>query len=329
MSRLLSTSSFAIRAIVVTALAALLVAVTTPHRSGAAGTKQLQHVRGTIGYSTADTATDFKAVFGKFELPDDDFAVTRAQSAAVVALPDSSLVSLGENTTVKVGAFDNAAAGPGSTITLNGGSLRFDIRRPQGGVANYRFLTTTSAVGVRGTVGLLSFINGVTTVGCVACAADSVTVTVGSQTVTLVTGQFITVSAAGAITTGVLSSVVGTFTTAGVPVTAQTGAAAAGLPSTGIAGMSAGTATAVGAAAVVTGTAIGIAVSQPSPTPASNSSNSSATASPGGQGGNVNLNAEQRRDPAGRRVQITAPAPAPPHPTPPPGPPGPGGRTGR
>jgi hypothetical protein len=104
-------------------------------------------------------------------------------------MPDSALVSLGENTNVQVGAFDNAAAGPGSTITLTGGSLRFDIRRPQGGVANHRFVTTTSAVGVRGTVGLMSFVNGVTTVGCVACAADSVTVTVGSKTVALATGQ--------------------------------------------------------------------------------------------------------------------------------------------
>jgi hypothetical protein len=151
----------------------------------AAGTKQLQHVRGTIGWQTAENSPDFRPVFGKFDLPDNDFAVTRAQSAAVLALPDSSLVSLGENTNVQVGAFDDSAAGPGSQITLKGGSLRFDIKRPQGGVANYRFVTNTSAVGVRGTVGLLSFVNGITTVGCLACAADSVTVTVGTQTIAL------------------------------------------------------------------------------------------------------------------------------------------------
>src|SRR5258708_26396667 len=130
-----------------------------------------------MGWQTATDSTDLKPVLGKFGLPDDNFAVTRGQSAAVLALPDSSLVSLGQNTNVQVGAFDNTAAGPGSTITLKGGSLRFDIRRPQGGVANYRFVTTTSAVGVRGTLGLLSFVNGVTTGRCLARAAGSVTVT--------------------------------------------------------------------------------------------------------------------------------------------------------
>jgi hypothetical protein len=132
------------RTVATAALTAGLVLAAIPHLTRAAGeSKQLQHVRGTIGYQTADTGADFKPVFGKFDLPDDDFAATHAQSAAVLAMPDSSLVSLGENTTVKVSAFDNAATGPGSTITINGGSLRFDIKRPQGGAANYHFVTNT------------------------------------------------------------------------------------------------------------------------------------------------------------------------------------------
>lgn len=93
MSRLW-TSDFPIRAIVVSALAAVLVTGALPHATGAANsTKQLQHVKGTVGYSTVATATDFKAVFGRFDLPDDDFAVTQAQSAAVIAMPDSSLIA--------------------------------------------------------------------------------------------------------------------------------------------------------------------------------------------------------------------------------------------
>jgi hypothetical protein len=305
----LVTPSFTTRSLGVAALAVAIVIGALPHASGAANSKQLQRVRGTIGWQTASTGTDFKAVFGKFDLPDDDFAVTRAQSAAVLAMPDSSLVSLGENTTVQVGAFNNAAAGPGSQITLNNGALRFDIRRPQGGVANYRFVTTTSAVGVRGTVGLLSFVNGVTTVGCLACAADSVTVTTATQTITLVTGQFVTVSAAGVITTGALSAVAGTFTAAGVPVSSEASAAAAGLPSGGIAGMSAGTTASVGAAAAVAGTAIGIAASQPSPKPSS-SPNGNSTPSSGGQPGNVNLNGHPAPEPTGTaRATLAVPAP--------------------
>ena len=249
------------------ALAAGLVAGVLPHVTQAAGgSKQLQRVRGTVGYSTDKDAADFKTVFGKLDLPDNDYAVTKAQSAAVLAMPDSSLISLGENTSVRVGAFDSASASPGSTITVDGGALRFEIKRPEGGVANYKFVTPTSQVAVRGTIGLLAFVNGVTTVGCVACAADSVAVTVGSQTLTLVTGQFLTVSALGAITTGALSGALGAFTGAGVPVSGASGAAAAGIPAAA-GGAAAGAVVPIAAAAVAGGTAIGIAASNKS-TPA-------------------------------------------------------------
>ena len=266
------------------ALAAGLVAGVLPHVTQAAGgSKQLQRVRGTVGYSTDKDAADFKTVFGKLDLPDNDYAVTKAQSAAVLAMPDSSLISLGENTSVRVGAFDSASASPGSTITVDGGALRFEIKRPEGGVANYKFVTPTSQVAVRGTVGLLAFVNGVTTVGCVACAADSVAVTVGSQTLTLVTGQFLTVSALGAITTGALSGALGAFTGAGVPVSGASGAAAAGIPAAA-GGAAAGAVVPIAAAAVAGGTAIGIAASNkstPAPQPTATAAPTSIpTASP-------------------------------------------------
>ncbi len=259
MSRLVTASL--LRILAVSVLSGACVIGTLPRATGAAGSKQLQRIRGTIGYQTAAASTDFKPVFGKFDLPDADFAVTLARSAALVAMPDSSLIALGENTAVQVSAFDSAAAAPGSAITINGGTMRFDIKRPQGGAANYRFLTPTSQTAVRGTIGLISFINGVTTVGCVVCAADSVSVTAAGQTVTLVSGQFVTVSAAGAIATGTLSSVVGAFSSAGVSVSAQAGAVAAGLPAGGIAGLGAAASTAVVAGAAVAGTAVGVAAS--------------------------------------------------------------------
>jgi hypothetical protein len=304
-------------------LTACFVASTVPHRTQAAGgSKQLQRVRGTVGYATNKTATDFKAVFAKFDLPDDDYAVTRGQSAAVLALPDSSLVALGENTSVQVSAFDSASASPGATITVNGGAMRFDIKRPEGGAANYRFVTPTSQVAVRGTIGLISFANGITTVGCVACAADSVAVTVGTQTITLVTGQFLTVSALGAVTTGALSTVVGTFSTAGVPVTAQAGAAAAGIPA---AGAAAGAVLPAAAAAAAAGAAVGISAANHTPSPQSSAS-AVPTATPGPPGasatGSVGLtgHAPPRIAPAALpKPPVAAPLPAPA----PPGPPGP------
>jgi hypothetical protein len=310
MPRLLRISG-SVRALAAAALTVAFVLATLPHVTGAAGEgKQLQHVRGTIGYQTADTGTDFKPVFGKFDLPDDDFAATHAQSAAVVAMPDSSLVSLGENTTVKVSAFNTTAAGPGSTITINGGSLRFDIKRPQGGAANYRFVTNTSAVGVRGTVGLISFVNNVETVACLSCAADSVTITTSTGQISLLTGQIATISAAGVVTTtAITTTVLGTFTAAGVPTSADTTAVAAGLPaSTGtIAGMSPGTAAVVGAAAAGVGTAIGVISSPGSPQPQSNSNTGNNNNSTG-QPGNLNLNDATRL--LVRPTPTPSPAPA-------------------
>lgn len=326
MPRYFSLSS-PLRALFALVLGGCLVAGLLPGATSAADNgKQLQRVHGTIGYSTVADATDFKAVFGKLLLPDDDYAVTRGQSAAVLAMPDSSLISLGENTNVKVGAFDGASASPGSTIVVNNGTLRFDIRRPAGGAANYIFKTATSQTAVRGTVGLLAFVNGVTTVGCVVCAADSVTVTVGTQTLTLVTGQFIAVSALGAITTGALSGVIGTFTAAGVPATGAIGPAAAGIP----AAAAAGVVVPVAAGAAAAAAAIGISAAQSTvPQPSSTIAVPGATPT-----GSVNITSKAVATPA---VTPRAPATAAPGASrrepgaaapfgPPPGVPGPMGR---
>lgn len=300
-------SSLALRACFALLLVTGLIAGVLSHGTQAAGgSKQLQRVKGTVGYSTVADTTDFKTVFGKFDLPDDDFAVTRGASAAVLAMPDSSLISLGENTSVQVGAFDSASASPGSTITLKGGTLRFEVKRPEGGVANYHFLTPTSQVAVRGTVGLLALVNGITTVGCVACAADSITVTVGTQTLTLATGQFIAVSALGAVTTGTLGAVVGTFTAAGVPTTAAVGPAAAGIPAAGAA--AAGAVVPVVAGAVAAGAAIGIAASKSSPTPQPSASASAIPVPNATPTGTVNLTGHAAPAPAASRAPAAMPA---------------------
>jgi ferric-dicitrate binding protein FerR (iron transport regulator) len=202
--------------------AAVLVAA-LPSVSGAAGSKQLRHVRGTVGYQLAAAAA-LTPVFGKIDLPDEALAVTQASSVAELALPDSSVVTLGADTRVQVGAFNTTADGPGSRIVVNNGTLRFDIKRPVGGHANCVFQTATSQIAVRGTIGLLSVINGVTKVACVQCAADSVTVTAGGQTFTLATGQTLTVTTAGVAPGTLGPDGLTQFGDAGVPTSAGGGA---------------------------------------------------------------------------------------------------------
>lgn len=314
-----------VRAAPVVALAIIVIVAALPHVLGAATDKTLQRVRGTVGYQTAANGS-FTPVFGKYTLPDDNFAVTRAASAAVLLMPDSSLISLGENTAVQVGAFDTSATGPGSTITINGGSLRFDIKRPQGATANYHFVTTSSQIAIRGTIGLISLVNNVTTVGCLECQAGSLTVTTSAgQTFTLLTGQFLTVSATGAVVTGTLTStIISTFGAAQVPTTAVATGAGAGLPA-GVAGGIGASTAGIAGAAVLAGTAIGVAASvhssaspaptqtagpQPSATPSPSPSPSSpgvpSPAPSGTQSGNVNLTSHATPAPAAAPVRAPA-----------------------
>jgi hypothetical protein len=243
---------------------ALLVAfaLLAPVALRAAGEKQLSRVKGTVGYQNGESAP-FTAVVGRFLLPDESLAITRERSAAMLALPDSSLVALGENTRVQIGAFNDTAAGPGATVTVNGGTLRFDIRRPQGGAANYRFVTPSTQIAVRGTIGLLSFNNGITQVGCIVCAADSMVATVGAQSIPILTGTLLTITAAGAIITGTLTSaVLGGFSSAGVSTSSTSGpaGATAGVSSGAAGGVTGATATAVTAGALGAA-AVGVTVS--------------------------------------------------------------------
>jgi hypothetical protein len=159
----------------------------------------LARVKGVVGYQTSATG-DFKPIFGRLDLPDDAFAVTRPNGQAVLRLKDSSEIDIGENTKVQVGAFSPAESGNQNTIYLNGGALHFNVRHPQGGQSNYKFVTATSQIAVRGTEGfLIAGANG-TQVVCVSCAAGDVSVQVGQQTVSIVTNQTLTVLGSNPLT---------------------------------------------------------------------------------------------------------------------------------
>ena len=156
------------------------------------GDKQLARVKGVVGYQTSATS-EFKPIFGRLDLPDDAFAVTKPNASAVLRLADSSEIDIGENTKVQIGAFNAASSGNQNTIVLNGGALHFNIRHPQGGQSNYRFVTATSQIAVRGTEGfLIAGANG-TQVVCVSCAAGDVSVQVGQQSLPIVSNQTLTV----------------------------------------------------------------------------------------------------------------------------------------
>ncbi len=190
--RLAFTRTF--RSVSLTGLAIALALGASGARAGS-GDKELSRVKGSVGFqSGADGA--FKAIFGRQNLGDDAYAVTKARSLAVLKLVDSSEIDIGENTIVQVGEFQQAASGKQNEINLKNGALHFKIRRPAGGQSNYTFQTPTSQIAVRGTEGFLISGPTGTQVVCTVCTIGDVSVTTGTQTVTLVSGQTLIVNGA-------------------------------------------------------------------------------------------------------------------------------------
>jgi hypothetical protein len=283
-------------------IAAAIVVATVPVR--AADEKELRAVRGTSGYrATADTP--FKRVFGRMLLADDAFAVTQAAANALVVLPDSSEVALGPNTNVRIGAYNDATLPTPTTITLDSGTLRFDIRHPAGARANYRFATVTSQIAVRGTIGLYATGPNGDVISCLECANGDVVVTVGTQTFALTSGESLFVSLAGVVTAaGGASAAAQAFAGSGLtteasaatPFTASVGSGAAAasapispsviVPAAGAAAVGIG----IGAAAISSGNHGNPSVPAPlvtpiptpvvTPTPASGTGNATLTGLP-------------------------------------------------
>ncbi|MBC5816110.1 MAG: FecR domain-containing protein, partial [Candidatus Eremiobacteraeota bacterium] len=177
-----------------------LMATIVPLASSAATDKTLERVKGAVSYDMGDNKPH--AISGQLVLPDNAFAVTDNGALARLQLPDSSTIEIGQHTRVQVGAFSPAESGKLNYITLNNGAIKFNIHRPAGGKSNYQFVTPTSQIAVRGTAAFLAAGPQGTMVSCIACAAGDVTVTTGSTTTALVTGQTLTVSASGGVVTG-------------------------------------------------------------------------------------------------------------------------------
>ena len=77
--------------VMLSAFFGLMIATARP----ADNDKQLGRLKGVVGFATAPDAP-LHQIFGRELIPDDDYAITREQSAATLALPDSSIVAIGE-----------------------------------------------------------------------------------------------------------------------------------------------------------------------------------------------------------------------------------------
>ena len=227
---------------------------------GAASDKQLVAVRGVSGYRAAPAA-DFRRVISRQVLADDNVAVTQAASNAFVVLPDSTEVALGAATSVQGGAFNDPASVTPTTLTLRDGALRFNVRHPAGGNANYVFKTATSQIAVRGTIALYGTSANGDVISCLACAPGDVVATVGGKTFPLASGQTLFVAPDHTVTStngesapaqAFAGTGLATSATSPIAFTAEVQAAAAAANEAAAAAQASSTATLIG-----TGIAVG------------------------------------------------------------------------
>ena len=113
--------------------------------------KVLTNVKGGVSYERDGTPHSLVPKVKQL-LTDDDVAVTQTASQAQVALPDSSIVTLGATTRVQL-AFFNQTDIANAKFVVYQGKTRFEVAHPQGGKANYTFVTPTTQIAVRGTEG--------------------------------------------------------------------------------------------------------------------------------------------------------------------------------
>ena len=163
------------------ALAATLAVLVCASAAGAQpAANQLARVKGDVHYGTPP-----RALVGRIDVPDDTRVATAFRAAADVTFADSSVVQIGDNTDVAVGR--------GHVISLTRGALRFTIRHPGGGAANYVFVTPTSQVAVRGTLAYLVSGPAGDQIYCIDCAAGDVAVAAAGETYGVLSGQTLNV----------------------------------------------------------------------------------------------------------------------------------------
>lgn len=163
-------------------------AVTMAVAAAAAGDSVLRRDAGLVTYKLPQT--DPISLTGSAEVPDSVIATTAVESLATLQLRDSSEIRIGDRTTVRVGDLALAADNtPGATIFMDRGAVRFAIKHPAGGKANYRFVTPTSTLGVRGTIGYFIVGPAGQQIYCVKCESGDVSVTTSTGTVEVLSGQ--------------------------------------------------------------------------------------------------------------------------------------------
>ena len=185
-----------------TAAAVLAVLATVPTHVRGADNNVLRRDQGIVTYAAAGAQP--RALEGSVEVGDTVVATTASASLATLQVLDSSEIRIGGLTTVRVGALRVAEAShPSSgTIFLERGAVRFNVAHLGGARASYTFITPTTQLAVRGTVGY--FVHGPTgdQIYCVSCDEGDVSIATTGQSFALRSGQTLIVATQAGRVTG-------------------------------------------------------------------------------------------------------------------------------
>jgi hypothetical protein len=135
----------------ISAASVLALLLVLPGAVRGADDKLLQNMHGVVSYEIGGQVERLAPSATK-ALNDKDVAATGDASLGALTLPDSSRVSLGSNTRVQLAFFAQTDVTNAQFVVYQG-RTRFKIEHPQGAKANYKFVTPTAEVAVRGTEG--------------------------------------------------------------------------------------------------------------------------------------------------------------------------------
>ena len=178
----------------------LLFLIAIPADVRAAADKVLSNMKGSVAFEDAGKPTPI-ALSASAVVADKDVAVTGSDSVGRLQLPDSSTVTLASQTRVQLAFFNQTDVASAQFVIYNG-KTRFKVEHPQGGKANYTFVTPTSTVGVRGTE------------GDIGVDGDSLTVNVYSATepvqVSFTSGKVVVVNAGQSLVAKIVNGILQT-----------------------------------------------------------------------------------------------------------------------
>jgi hypothetical protein len=249
-------------------LCAAMLALLVPAAPGmASAQKQLQNMRGSVSYESSNGSQRPLAPHASISLDDDASAITGEKSLGGIVLPDSSRVILGSNSHVKLVSFNQGAIASANFVVV--GKVRFKVEHPAGSRANYTFQTPTAQIAVRGTEGDIAAdpVSGSVQINVYQLSDPSLPVQVtlsNGQVFTVAAGQSLSITSAGGVISGTVSSVSQTAFQPFEEFGAPSNAASLGISSTigdvtatGLTAGAAGTVGALGSLTTIAGAILG------------------------------------------------------------------------